>query len=306
MFGHLVIAFNRLFLTRSAPQDGLEPRHDQEEARAHLTQLMASFCTEPGCYEDGDPELDGICVKHALACPDDGCTTWNCNQYHTTGEEGIGTLIVSDAALLVRPRKVPGQYPASVPHDTVHAYNILCLGNDMGEYTTHIVSRFDPKETHKLLDRVFYAFLDACCLQLWCDAFVCYIVDGKTIHVEKYGFEDGQYTMTFNVYCGIAEDQTEEFLATLTTDQTDHFIVVRPDSSDPGYSFHGFTVEQSDEDDSNEPCDEYDDDPYDNSDEDEDPLAGDVEPTGGYYEPSMHPWDAHRLSVMRQHGDYTG
>ena len=44
---------------------------------------------------------------------------------------------------------------------------------------------------------------------------------------------------------------------------------------------------------------------YDDSDN-EDPLAGDVDPTGGYYEPPIHPMDAHRLEVMRQHGDYTG
>lgn len=41
-------------------------------------------------------------------------------------------------------------------------------------------------------------------------------------------------------------------------------------------------------------------------DEDEDPLAGDVEPTGGCYEPLPDPFTAQRLAVMRQHGDYTG
>jgi len=47
---------------------------------------------------------------------------------------------------------------------------------------------------------------------------------------------------------------------------------------------------------------------YDDCDDepDEDPLAGDVDPDGGYPEPEMHPWDAHQLNVMRQHGDYTG
>jgi hypothetical protein len=106
--------------------------------------------------------------------------------------------------------------------------------------------------------------------------------------------------MIFNVYCSIAEGQTEEFLATLTADQSDRFVVVRPDSSERGYGIHGFDVEQSDEDDYDEPYDEYDDS------DDEDPLAGDVDPTGGYYEAPMHVFDAHRLSVMRQHGDYTG
>ena len=42
-----------------------------------------------------------------------------------------------------------------------------------------------------------------------------------------------------------------------------------------------------------------------NQSDNEDPLAGDVEPTGGYNEPTPHAFDAHRLSVMRQYGDYT-
>jgi hypothetical protein len=37
----------------------------------------------------------------------------------------------------------------------------------------------------------------------------------------------------------------------------------------------------------------------------EDPLAGDVEPTGGYYEPKPDAFEAQRLAVMRQHGDHT-
>ncbi len=35
----------------------------------------------------------------------------------------------------------------------------------------------------------------------------------------------------------------------------------------------------------------------------EDPLAGDVDPTGGYYEEPPNPMDAHRDEVARQHGD---
>lgn len=217
--------------------------------------------------------------------------------YMDTNDEGLGTLFITDAALLVRPRRVPSQYPASVKHDTVHSYQVLNLGNDMDAYQWHIIYNGDPRAAHQLLDRVFYAYVDACCLSLWCDARVCYIVNGNTVHVEEYGFEDGQYTMIFNVYCGIAEDQTEEFLATLTADETDRFIVVRPDSSE-----RGFIVDQSSDDDiDDEPYDDYDDDS-----EDEDPLAGDVDPTGGYYEAPMHPSDAHLLRVMAQHGDYTG
>jgi hypothetical protein len=43
----------------------------------------------------------------------------------------------------------------------------------------------------------------------------------------------------------------------------------------------------------------------DEEEDNEDPLAGDVEPTGGYYEPKPGAFEAHRLSVMRQHGDHT-
>lgn len=38
-------------------------------------------------------------------------------------------------------------------------------------------------------------------------------------------------------------------------------------------------------------------------DSNEDPLAGDVEPTGGYYEEPQHPWDAHMDRVHRDHGN---
>lgn len=71
MFSQLAIIFNRLFFTESPSQD---------ETRMSLDELMASFCTEPGCYELGYPELEGICVMHTLACPDDGCKDWKCDQ----------------------------------------------------------------------------------------------------------------------------------------------------------------------------------------------------------------------------------
>ncbi len=216
-----------------------------------------------------------------------------------TYEEGIGTLIVSDATMLVRPRDVTGQYPASVKHDTGHAYGILCLGNDMGLHTTHIVSRLSPEATDKLLDRVFYAFVDACCHELWCDAYVHYIVDGETVHTEEYGFVDGEYTMIFKVYCNIDDGQAENLIATLTANETHCFVVASPARSELGYKIRGFAVDQSTGNSYEEPQNEY-------SIDDEDPLAGDVDPTGGHYEPSMHAFDAHRLSVMRQYGDYTG
>lgn len=34
-----------------------------------------------------------------------------------------------------------------------------------------------------------------------------------------------------------------------------------------------------------------------------DPLAGDVDPTGGYYEEPQHPWDAHMDRVHKEHGN---
>lgn len=169
-----------------------------------------------------------------------------------------GSLFISDASLLVRPRTVPGQYPASVKHDTIHASQVMNLGNDRGKYQWHIIYKGDPRAAHELLDRVFYAYVDGCCLELWCDARACYIVDGATVYVRKYGFDDGQYTMVFNVYCDIAKDQTEKFLATLAANETDRFIVVRPDLSERGFSVHGFDVDSSEKDDFDGAEDEYD------------------------------------------------
>src|SRR5687767_4688535 len=89
-------------------------------------------------------------------------------------EEGVGTLFITDAHVLIRPA-VPGQYPASVKHDSAHANGILCLGNDRGVYTTHIICAGDLRTAHQMLDRVFYAYVDAESFSLWCDARVNYI-----------------------------------------------------------------------------------------------------------------------------------
>ncbi len=154
--------------------------------------------------------------------------------------EGLGALIITDAQLLVRPRKVQG-YPMSVKHDTSHAYGILRLGNDMGVYTTHIICKDGPSAAHQLLDRLFYAYVDGCCLELWCDARVCYIDNGEVAKVEEYGFDDGSYTMFFRVYCNVTD--TEAFLATLIANETDRTVVVRPDPSDElGYNVRGFVA----------------------------------------------------------------
>lgn len=127
--------------------------------------------------------------------------------------EGLGNLIITDAQLLIRPAR-PSQYH-QVPHDSAHAYGILNLGNDMGVYNWHIISHIDVRSTQRLLDRVFYAYVDGCCLQLWCDAIVDYSVDFDEVATKEYGFEDGEYTMRFIVHCNVPQEETEAFVAKL-------------------------------------------------------------------------------------------
>lgn len=155
--------------------------------------------------------------------------------------EPVGTMIITDAKLLTRPA-VPGQYPKGYSHNTAHAYQLLSLGNDNGMYQWHIICQGNTSTAHQLLDRVFSAYVQACCLQLWCDARANYIVDGKTVQTNEYGFADGQYTMTFNVYCGTAYDQVDGFIATLTAGMTGKFVVVQPDVCEPGFNIRGFAV----------------------------------------------------------------
>lgn len=158
-----------------------------------------------------------------------------------TDVEGLGNLFIADARLLIRPAR-PGQYPASVRHDSVYAYRILNLGNDMGLYDWHIISQSDPEITSRLLGQVFYAYVDACCFELWCEARVDYIVDGETVRVERYGFEDGEYMMFFNVHCNVVED---DFMVTLMDKYVGRPVVaIRPDSSERGYEARGFIVNQ--------------------------------------------------------------
>lgn len=157
---------------------------------------------------------------------------------------GIGTLYVTDATLLVRPRRDPVQYH-DIEHDANHAYQVLELGNCMDTCEWNIIYAGGVEAAHQLLDRVFHAYVDGCCRHLWCDACVYYFVGDKAVRLEEYGFEDGHYTMVFNVYCGVAGEQTEDLLDWLTTDETDRFVVVRPDGSELGYNARGFAVEQS-------------------------------------------------------------
>ena len=156
-----------------------------------------------------------------------------------------GSVIISDVTrTLIRPA-VPGQYPASVKHDSRHAYRLLDMANDRGgDFQGHIICQEDPATVHRLLDGIFYAYVDMSCFEQWCDARVVYIVDGKTVEVKEYGStEHSHYTMVFSVYCGIPADQTEEFIARLSAEQTDHYVVIRPDSSGSGLDVRSFAFE---------------------------------------------------------------
>lgn len=164
-----------------------------------------------------------------------------------TTEIDATTTFITDASLLIRPA-VPGQYPASAAHDTAHVYRIFELGNTTSNYPAwHIFCPEGPDAAHELLDGVFNAYVDIACGSLWCDARVLYIVDGEVGKLNEYGFDDGQYTMVFNVYCNMAGSQAEELLARLTSQQESNYIVVRPDTSnDDGVSASLFTVGTSD------------------------------------------------------------
>jgi hypothetical protein len=156
---------------------------------------------------------------------------------------GLGNLFVTDAQLLIRP-PVPGQH-FIVQHDHAYAYQLLNLGNDMGEYIMHIFCQAEPREAQDMLSPVFYAYVKACCYELWCDANVNYMVNGKVVNYEEHGFDDGSYTMNIKVHCNVADDDVETLLTKLTGDFDDgeHFVVVRPDSSELGFTASGFTVD---------------------------------------------------------------
>lgn len=151
-------------------------------------------------------------------------------------DSNIGPLVVTDAQLLVRPRRVLNQRPAGLMHDIAHAKRILDLGNGMSRSTYHIISQQTVDATYWLLDGVFYGFVDGC-NDLWCEARVNYIVNNRVIKTNGFGLsdgEDGQYIMFFNVYCDVAPDQMDAFLAQLMHDSI--YITVRPDGSEDGYA----------------------------------------------------------------------
>jgi hypothetical protein len=173
--------------------------------------------------------------------------------------EGLGTLIVTDARLLIQPA-VPGQYPASANHDSGHAYGVLRLGNDAGRQPMHIVFSGSPARAHALLDQVFHTFVDACCFEQWCDARVFYMVEDVKADCHEYGFEDGSYTMIIYVWCNVPGDQVDPLVDGIIADALpeDRFVVIRPDSSELGYSTQGVIVDYPQQDDPEDDLDERD------------------------------------------------
>ncbi len=99
-----------------------------------------------------------------------------------TIECGIGTLFIADESLVLQDPR------------------ILRLGNDMGRFTTHIMSASTPSMSSMLLDRVLHDFVNAACYDLWCDAYVDFMIDDMVVLTKEYGFADGSYTMRIKVH----------------------------------------------------------------------------------------------------------
>ncbi|HSW81468.1 MAG TPA: hypothetical protein VLG40_03655 [Candidatus Saccharimonas sp.] len=162
-----------------------------------------------------------------------------------------GPVVITDSTLIIRPA-VPGQYPHHAQHDTLRVTRLFDMANAMQGYPEwYIFCPLDPQAAHELLDNVFRIYVDMSCYTQWCDARVLYIVDGETVKREEYGFDDGQYTMVFHVYCGAINDkQVEELLGKLATrQQTDYmdYIVMRPDeSAKDGVNVRGYAFEMPD------------------------------------------------------------
>ena len=158
-------------------------------------------------------------------------------------EQGQGTLIITDASVLLRPASV-AQYH-NVAHDTSHAFYVLMLGDDMGLYETHIVCHTSPEEAHKMLDRMFHAYVDGMCMSAtWFDAIVNYLDrDGNIVKREWYGMKDGNHTSVFNVYC-VGEWEQNMAMVMERVDTTRPWIMVnKDDESEDGYTVTGFNAE---------------------------------------------------------------
>jgi hypothetical protein len=163
--------------------------------------------------------------------------------------EGLGTLIVTDAQLLLRP-PVEGQYPSRMPFDTARVHEILDIGDLEHDTDTVIFCRSNPAEAARLLDRVFYVYLDGYCMgKVWADARVRFYLNDEVVGIQEHGFEDGNFTMNFSVICSVQEDEVDRLIAERTGSfsSDERYVVVRPDSSESGYALNGFIAGDHDE-----------------------------------------------------------
>lgn len=116
--------------------------------------------------------------------------------------EGLGTLLVTDLGLMLRPA-VAGQYHRDSPHDEGRIAQIMNLG-DTGDYNLewHVVTDLPAAEAHRKMDRAWHAYFDGYCMgKVWIDANVTYIgPEGSTLLTHGYGFDDGEVNGTVYVY----------------------------------------------------------------------------------------------------------
>lgn len=167
------------------------------------------------------------------------------------GQGGQGTLIVADD-MLIRPAEPNPEYCDRGMHlDTARVAEILDLGDkEEGFYPTwHIVSRFYDLDMLSIeLDRIFYMYVHEYCMsKTWVRARVNYMASDGEVQIHKsYGVEDGNSDLVFQVYCGIAEEEAENFIAALANKlvkESSRVVVVRPDSSERGFSVQGLLGE---------------------------------------------------------------
>jgi hypothetical protein len=198
-----------------------------------------------------------------------------------TATDVSGTLIVTNADLLIRPR-VNDHSLVRAEHDVDHAFRILERGNYDGMYMWHIFTSDDADTARHKLDPVFRAYIDRCMLGgQFCDAHVMYAVDGNTIFSKGYGFEEPLFSMLFMIHCELPDTYVERDVTRIMDEASSrqNWIVVRPAESELGYAVTVYS-NLPDEDDGIEVDDSDDDmgrgDEPDESDDDEGecPLCG--------------------------------
>ncbi|HEV7235738.1 MAG TPA: hypothetical protein VGN15_06130, partial [Ktedonobacteraceae bacterium] len=119
--------------------------------------------------------------------------------------ESVGTLLVTDLDLMVRPASA-GQYHAQSPHDSGRIAAIMNLGDDDSngwDPTWHIATRLDAQRAAEHMDRAWYAYFDGYCLgKSWIDATVSYIgAGGQVLFTRGYGLDDANIVGNVQVYC---------------------------------------------------------------------------------------------------------